>query len=190
MLIAPTRQHNIIQTAASAKWLVKQIRKALILPLKKKNRKLLQSGRQSVDGSWQIPQYRVTSKMASCKLFLQAFESTKREESFPLFTGVPPPYSTAEQHFLYILTYKHVRSSENKLYSAAEGNSSPHFLFPVPKLSRAFILTVPWSVNGKSLLSTSRLVPAAHTHCTQQKFQSIRQVGPRRWKGRKETYKQ
>lgn len=105
-------------------------------------------------------------------------------------TGVLPPYSIAEQHFLYILTYKQVRSSENKLYSAAEGNSSPHFLFPVPKLSRDFILTVPWSVNGKSLLSTSRLVSAAHTHCTQQKFQSIRQVGPRRWKGRKETYKQ
>lgn len=151
----------------------------------------MQSSRQSVDRSWQIPQYIVMSKMASCKLFLhQAFESTEREESSLLFTGVSPPYSTAEQHFLHILTYNPTRSREDKFYSAAEGNSSLCFLFPVPKSSRAFILTVPWSVNGKSLLSTSRLVSAAHTHCTQQKFQSIRQVGPRRWKGRKETYKQ
>lgn len=151
----------------------------------------MQSSRQSVDRSWQIPQYTVTSKMASWKLFLhQAFESTEREELSPLLTGVSPPYSTAEQHFLQILTYNRIRSAGDRFHSAAEGNSSPHFLFPVPKLSWAFMLTVPWSVNGKSLLSTSRLVSAAHTHCTQQKFQSIRQVGPRRWRGRKETYKQ
>lgn len=151
----------------------------------------MQSSRQSVDRSWQIPQYTVTSKMASWKLFLhQAFESTEGEELSPLLTGVSPPYSTAEQHFLHILTYNRTRSAGDRYYSAAEGNSSPCFLFPVPKLSWAFMLTVPWSVNGKSLLSTSRLVSAAHTHCTQQKFQSIRQVGPRRWKGRKETYKQ
>lgn len=41
MLIALTRQHNIIQTGASAKWLVKQIRKALILPLKKKKKEAI-----------------------------------------------------------------------------------------------------------------------------------------------------
>lgn len=123
MLIAPTPPHSITQTAASAKWLVKQIRKALILPLrKKKERKLLQSSRQSVDRSWQIPQYIVTSKMASCKLFLhQAFESTEREEFSPLFTGVSPPYSTAQQRFLRILTYNHMGNAKDQFHSAAKG---------------------------------------------------------------------
>lgn len=117
MLIAPTPRLSIIQTAASAKRLVKQIRKTLILPLKKNPTQLLQSSRQSVDRSWQIPQHTVTSKMASCKLFLQqAFESTRREESSPLLPGVSPPHSTAEQHFLYILTYNSVKKRRGQIF--------------------------------------------------------------------------
>lgn len=84
------------QTAAGDQSLGKEVRKALALPSKKikinkKFRgKLLRSSRQSADGSWQIPQHTVTSKMASCKLFLPR-ASTRSQEPSPRPRDVSPP---------------------------------------------------------------------------------------------------
>lgn len=84
------------QTAAGDQGLGKEVRKALALPSKKirKNNnkfrgKLLRSSRQSADGSWQIPQHTVTSKMASCKLFLPR-ASTRSQEPSPRPRDVSP----------------------------------------------------------------------------------------------------
>lgn len=57
---------------------------------KKFRGKLLRSSRQSADGSWQIPQHTVTSKMASCKLFLPR-ASTRSQEPSPRPRDVSPP---------------------------------------------------------------------------------------------------
>ncbi|KAH1167159.1 hypothetical protein KIL84_002642 [Mauremys mutica] len=102
---------------------------------------------------------------------------------------------TEGKYFLHLLVGIQLQKRLYAIYFALrvqqKGESSLDcVLLLVPKLSWATILTVLCSVNGKSPLSSSRLVSAAHTHCTQQKFQSIRQMGPSRWKGRKETYEQ
>lgn len=92
------------QTAARDQRLGKEVRKALALPSKKikinkKFRgKLLRSSRQSADGSWQIPQHTVTSKMASCKLFLPR-ASAQRQEPSPRPRDVsPPPHALPRGH--------------------------------------------------------------------------------------------
>lgn len=139
-------------------------------------------------GRFHTTQSRQKWPPANCS-FVEPSSRPKARESSHYPQDVSPPHSPAVAARSATGPCEQQRLNRAP-QSAAEGNSSARVLLPAPKLSRAIILTVPWSVNGKSLLSTSGLVSAAHTHRTQQKFQSIRQVGPSRWKGRKETHKQ
>lgn len=130
----------------------------------------------------------VTSKMASCKLFPHRALKPSKERNPSITRGrLTAARQLAARCAIQPCKQQHINGV---LQGAAGGNSSACSLLPAPKLSRAISLTVPHSVNGKSLLSTRRLLSAAHTHRAQQKFQSIRRVGPSRWKGRKETHKQ